>query len=173
MVHRRGEVTLRNRFRFRPDRDPVLRHVRIGELIAEVCDEQAMALVQSGIRVEVDATSQTLLADPTLLRQALWHLICNAIDAMPDGGELVITAFQSQDVFEVEIADTGPGLGKQALEALFQPYCSTKPNRAGLGLWVVQGIVAAHGGDIQAVNCPEGGAAFTLRLPSRILEAVA
>lgn len=173
MVYRQGEVALNISFRFRPDRTPVFRHVRIGELISEVCDEQAMALVQSGIRVEIDAKSQILEADPTMLRQAIRHLVCNAIDAMPDGGELVITAFQSSDAFEVEIADTGPGLGQQVQEALFRPYFSTKPHRAGLGLWVAQGIAAAHGGDVQAANCPEGGAAFTLRLPYRTREAAA
>jgi two-component system sensor histidine kinase HydH len=95
----------------------------------------------------------------------LLNLILNAVDAMPHGGQLLVTACSTQFGVEIEVADSGPGLPDSALARLFEPFFTTKSNGTGLGLAIVERIAEAHGGHIIAANCPTGGAAFTLCLP--------
>ena len=95
------------------------------------------------------------------------NLALNALDAMPDGGELVFTSFQGQDAVEIEVADSGPGLSDQAIARVFEPFFTTKNNGTGLGLAIVERVAAAHQGEVTAVNCPEGGAAFSIRIPQK------
>ncbi len=85
---------------------------------------------------------------------------------MPNGGELVITSYSGPHGFELEIADSGTGLTDQVRRRMLEPFFSTKQNAAGLGLAIVSRIAETHGGDLTACNCPEGSAAFTLRIPA-------
>jgi signal transduction histidine kinase len=101
------------------------------------------------------------------------NLVLNSIDAMPDGGELVITSYDGHKGFELEIADSGPGLSEEQKRRAFEPFYSTKQNGTGLGLAVVYHVAEAHGGTVTATNCPEGGAAFTIRIPRRTMRAAA
>src|SRR5271168_2021683 len=100
-----------------------------------------------------------------MLRRAVLNLVLNALDAMPDGGDLVVTVWQNAGNVELEIADSGQGLSEEARERAFEPFFTTKSHGTGLGLAIVYRIAEVHGGQILAHNCPEGGAAFTLRLP--------
>jgi signal transduction histidine kinase len=74
----------------------------------------------------------------------------------------------------ISILDNGPGIKAEALPKLFRPFFTTKANGTGLGLAVVQKIIVQHGGQVEARNRPDGGAAFivTLPLPRRVAEAV-
>jgi signal transduction histidine kinase len=100
-----------------------------------------------------------------MLRRAVLNLALNALDAMSNGGELVITAFEGPRGFVLEIADSGQGLCQNHLGKVFEPFFTTKSNGTGLGLAIVHRIAEAHGGRVTASNCPEGGAAFTIELP--------
>jgi signal transduction histidine kinase len=91
---------------------------------------------------------------------------------MPHGGELVVTAYEGSREVEIEIADSGPGLATSA-QRVFEPFYTTRHHATGLGLAIVKGVARAHGGNVTACNCPEGGAAFTIHLPRRALKAVA
>jgi signal transduction histidine kinase len=92
---------------------------------------------------------------------------------MPDGGALVITSFEGKQGFELEVADSGPGLNEEEQRRAFEPFYSTKPNGTGLGLAIVYHVAEAHGGTVTVMNCPEGGAAFTIRIPRRTMRAAA
>jgi signal transduction histidine kinase len=105
-----------------------------------------------------------LFADREMLRRCILNLMLNAIDAMPKGGHLVITSYSGPHGFELEIADSGPGLSDEVRRRMFEPFFTTKNSSSGLGLAIVSRIAEAHGGDLTARNCPEGGAAFTLRI---------
>jgi signal transduction histidine kinase len=100
-----------------------------------------------------------------MLRRGVLNLVLNAIDAMPDGGELAITCCRTATGIDIEVADSGPGIAEDHLERLFEPFFTTKSSGTGLGLAIVERIAAAHCGEINVANCPDGGAAFTLRIP--------
>jgi signal transduction histidine kinase len=92
---------------------------------------------------------------------------------MPDGGQLVVTTYSGPRGLDIELADSGPGLTEQVRRRAFEPFFTTKNNGTGLGLAIVERIAECHGGTVTAANCPEGGAAFTLHIPHRRLEAAA
>jgi nitrogen fixation/metabolism regulation signal transduction histidine kinase len=115
--------------------------------------------------VDVAQVPMPLDADPELLHRALSNLVLNAMDAMPDGGKLTISAWPIDGNVEVRVSDTGKGLTPEECERLFTPYYTTKQHGTGLGLAIVQSVVADHAGTI-AVESPEGGGAtFIITLP--------
>jgi len=65
----------------------------------------------------------------------------------------------------VAVKDSGPGIPPEKLAQIFDPYFTTKQEGHGLGLWIAQQIITAHGGVLQAQNGPDGGAVLTMRLP--------
>ncbi len=151
----------------------MLQMVNLRSLIDDVHTCLRPRLLSQGVATTVDVPMQTsALVDYEMFRQAVYNLELNALDAMPDGGELVITSHAGTSAVELEIADSGAGLSDEARRRAFEPFFSTK-NRAGLGLSVVERLVSAHGGSVIATNCAEGGAAFTLRIPRRAMEAAA
>ncbi len=143
-------------------------------LIAEVCGSLAPQLASHAIRTEIDVPpKQFISADREMLGRAVLHLMLNALDAMPRGGELVITSVSTPWAAELEVADSGEGLSDEVRRRAFEPLFTTKEKRPGLGLTVAAQIAETHGGYITAVNCPEGGAAFTLRIPQVIARRAA
>jgi signal transduction histidine kinase len=124
--------------------------------------------------VDIDIPPNTLLtADREMFRRAILNLVLNAIDAMRGGGELVITSYDGPRGFELEVADSGTGLTEEQKRKAFEPFYSTKENGTGLGLAIVYHVAEAHGGTVTAMNCPEGGAAFTIKIPRRTMRAAA
>jgi signal transduction histidine kinase len=148
--------------------------VEVRQLVDEVCAALARQIDDAGIEPAIDVPHGLgTTADREMLRTAIMHLATNALEAMPDGGVLVFTACVGRYGLDLEVADSGPGLSEEALHRAFEPFFTTKRDGAGLGLSVARRIAQAHGGEILAANCPEGGAAFTLRLPYRALESAA
>jgi signal transduction histidine kinase len=162
------EVIVSDLLHFSANRDPQLQEISPGALSHAVCQSLAPQFAAQGIRVSIDAPAEIrATADPEMIRRALLNLILNAVDAMPHGGELVVTVCSAELGVEIEVADSGPGLPAATLARLFEPFYTTKNNGTGLGLAIVERIAEAHGGSVIAANCPTGGAAFTLCLPHR------
>lgn len=113
----------------------------------------------------VDVDNSLLHADPAMLRRVLRTLVNNAIDAAGPNGEVVVTSVQYADALEIEVADSGTGLTNHAKAWLFEPGFTTKPAGTGVALAAARALIDELGGAIEAVNCPEGGTAFTIRLP--------
>ena len=99
------------------------------------------------------------------LEQVILNIFKNALQAMPDGGQLTIEAYRSPKTVVVTIADTGPGIRPEDRERIFEPFHTTKPRGTGLGLAVCRKIVAEHGGTITVGGEPGTGANFTITLP--------
>jgi len=104
-------------------------------------------------------------ADPDLLHRALQNLVLNAIDAMPQGGELTIRTETLGDRIELSVSDTGSGLTQEECGRLFTPYYTTKQHGTGLGLAIVQSVVSDHGGTISVESTKEKGTTFRIELP--------
>jgi signal transduction histidine kinase len=143
--------------------------VSLGDVISRVREIARPRLWQSNIRLDTSVVSDlpAVQADPTQLEMALLNLITNALDAMPRGGRLSITARAEADGVRLEVADTGPGLPPDILEHLFDPWVTTKPagHGSGLGLAIVRDVVRTHGGSISAHN-QSPGAVFVIDLPA-------
>jgi signal transduction histidine kinase len=168
------EVTVNDLLHFTSDRDPSREAFSVRELIEDIRGSLALQLSAQQIEFTVDVPEgQQLLADRDMLRRAVLNLTLNALDAMPDGGMLTITSAGTWRGLELEIADSGPGLPEDLQHRLFEPFFTTKHGGTGLGLAIVHRIAEAHGGSVSAMNCPEGGAAFTLCIPRCVQEAAA
>ena len=160
------EVTVGDLLHFSSQRDPDRRPVSVRRLLEEVRQSLAPQLEAQDIETDVDCPSELVAhADPDMLRRAVLNLVLNALDVLPDGGQLTLAAVKTPQGIEIEVADSGPGVSPTLLDRLFEPFFTTKSSGTGLGLAIVERIAAAHGGRAAVTNCPEGGAAFTLILP--------
>ncbi|HEX5043153.1 MAG TPA: ATP-binding protein [Candidatus Polarisedimenticolaceae bacterium] len=108
-----------------------------------------------------------LTADPSQLRQVVVNLVVNAIQAMPQGGKLLVQTLRQADAALLVVEDEGVGMDAEALNQIFLPFFTTKGvgEGTGLGLSVVHGIVTSHGGAIQVESRPGAGARFEVSLP--------
>ena len=159
---------------FTSDRQPLFRWFALKPLVEEVVDSVRPQLDAQGIDVMCDVPQGTQIpADRDMLRRALLNLVFNAMEVMSDGGSLDLSAYDNGSGVELEVADSGPGLNDHTRRHLFEPFFTTKAGGTGLGLTIVERIVEAHGGMIQAMNCPQGGAAFILVFPRKAMEAAA
>jgi signal transduction histidine kinase len=159
--------------KFTPQRTPRWQTFLVGDLVEEICQALEQPLEAHRIDVDIDVPPNTLLtADRDMFRQALWSLMQNSIDVMPRGGELVITSYESPTGLELEVADSGPGLCEADQHQAFDSTSGGK-KKGSSGLDVVRQIAELHGGSATAMNCPEGGAAFTIKIPRRAMDAAA
>jgi signal transduction histidine kinase len=115
--------------------------------------------------VDIAEVPMSLMADPELLHRALSNLVLNAMDAMPEGGTLTLSAAPRADKIEIRVADDGGGLTPEECARLFTPYYTTKQHGTGLGLAIVQSVVADHAGTIAVESSAGGGATFIITLP--------
>ncbi len=111
--------------------------------------------------------------DPERFRQALLNLFLNAVQAMPDGGELSLTvqrvggerSLLESDAVSFRIADTGCGIDPADMDYIFDPFFTRNPSGVGLGLSIVHSIVEEHGGRITVSSTPGKGTVFRLDFP--------
>ena len=124
--------------------------------------------------LEVPDSPSVSWTDPARLRQALDGLLDNALRVVPAGAPVVLAVRPdaSTSRVEIEVRDGGPGLGPEDIAvafdraALYERYKGVRQVGSGLGLAIVHGLVTRLGGQIEAGTAPEGGARFTIRLPS-------
>jgi len=155
---------------FARPRSPELKSVDLRETIGHVLSDIRAHMPQDGtVATDVDVASEamTVVADRGQLTTALKQLTLNALQAMPDGGRLRIRARGGDGNVEVIVADTGTGVAPHDAPRIFDPFFSTKPSGAGLGLCVAQTIAEAHGGSVRLVASDGPGAEFVLSLPTR------
>ncbi|HEU4427530.1 MAG TPA: ATP-binding protein [Myxococcota bacterium] len=163
---------------------PKLESIALAALLEEIA-EMCRAACPTGVRVRVDAPAALRVsADATQLRQVIWNLVRNAVQAVGERGEIRLAAGispgglpQADDrasrsgsaggrgAVEIVVADDGPGIDADALERIFDPFFTTKRTGTGLGLATVHRIVTAHGGAIDVKSAPSMGASFRVLLP--------
>jgi len=168
------DATVNDLLHFTSDREPRLQTFSLRKLVNEVCASLTPQLSAQSIETAIDvADDRYLTADQDMLRRAVLNLVLNAVDAMPGGGELEITSSAVSSGIELEIADSGPGLSDEVKARAFEPFFTTKQGGTGLGLAIVCRIAEAHGGQLTAANCSQGGAAFTIRIPQTDMQEAA
>ncbi len=124
---------------------------------------------KAGIEIvrRLDPALPEISADPSQLHQVLVNLVVNALQAMPEGGTVTIATKASPGSVSLTVQDTGIGMSEEVRQNIFTPFFTTKDvnEGTGLGLAVVDGIVASHGGTIQVSSKPGRGACFEVQLP--------
>lgn len=144
--------------------EPNLIAINLERLVQEVMEGLS---ISQGIELSVEIRpSEGLMADETLLRQALRNLIQNSLDAMPEGGRLTIKGERGDNYYRISVSDTGKGIPAEIQEKIFLPFFTTKERGTGLGLAIVHKVVTAHGGEI-TFETSERGTTFIVSLPLR------
>jgi PAS domain S-box-containing protein len=171
-VMRVSEITRQTLSFYRDTSGPV--EVDIASVLDSVVNLQRPLMEQRSIRLSTRLQRRALVcASPGELRQVFTNLVVNAIDALPQGGQIrvsVTRAFPGNRVC-VTIADNGPGIPSSVCSKIFQPFCTTKVSKGtGLGLWICQGILRKYGGSIRmrTFTAPRSatGTVFRVCLPS-------
>jgi PAS domain S-box-containing protein len=148
--------------------------IEIGELLHEVEQLTAPRWREStrveGRPVELRARAEpdlTLVGSQGSLREALTNLVFNALDAMPEGGTIDISAFAEADTVVIEVQDSGVGMSPEIRRRIFEPFFTTKGEHGtGLGLAMVFGIIRQHAGQIDVTSSPGQGTTVRLALPA-------
>jgi PAS domain S-box-containing protein len=161
----RMDMTLKDYLAAR--REMTVTQVRIGELVDDARSLLAGAhrLAGKTIRCQVDP-ELTIEADYEAMKQVVFNLLLNALEATPAGGEVTCQVAQSGFELAITVEDRGPGLPASAADCL-RPFFTTKKNGTGLGLAVSQKIARAHGGFVDLRNRDGGGCQATVVLPMR------
>jgi len=122
-------------------------------------------------RVDVifnNSNDTCIVLDKELLKQAFINIIFNAVQAMPDGGNLTISLTNIHDIFiKIIFEDTGTGIKDEHIEKIFNPFYTTKEEGTGLGLSIVHKIIEEHGGTIGVTSKESLGTTFEIMLPIR------
>ncbi|MFQ5740808.1 MAG: nitrogen regulation protein NR(II) [Acidobacteriota bacterium] len=121
----------------------------------------------AGARVRIESLDKlpTVSVDPEQMKQVLLNLVINAIQAMAQGGGVVLRSARRADFVAVEVEDEGVGIDPDDLERVFDPFFTTRTGGTGLGLSIAYQIVSQHGGHIEARRNPGRGMTFTVTLP--------
>jgi len=148
--------------------------IKVSKIVQTTLDLLKENFQLKRIRVENQCSTPNdkILGDEEQIQQVILNLILNALDAMPEGGDLSIKICRiaqgaaEQDQLMITVRDTGSGIPKDQLKELFTPFRTTKKDGVGLGLVITQEIVKAHGGTIQVESESGRGTQFTMIFPA-------
>lgn len=154
---------------FSREAKPVMVDCSLNELIRDGLFFLESRFEKAGITLvcNLDPKLPMISADRSHMLQILTNLVVNAVQAMPDGGQLTIETLTEQDAIVLVVTDTGIGMDEKTVQDIFHPFFTTKEvnEGTGLGLSVVHGIVVSHGGTIEVASEPGEGTRFTIQLP--------
>jgi two-component system, LuxR family, sensor kinase FixL len=158
-LFRKGEV----------ERQPLVLNQVISDAVSVVLNDASRRRVSIGL--ELDPRLLVVAADRVQLQQVLLNLVVNAFDAMGAVSDrprkvTIRTRVADGEHVQLDVADTGTGIPPERLDAIFQPFVSTKAGGMGMGLSVSHSIIDAHEGRLWAENNPDGGAVFRIILPA-------
>jgi PAS domain S-box-containing protein len=123
--------------------------------------------VPENVLVKFKVSDLRITTDFEMMRRVFVNIITNAVDAMPNGGELVIEGRESNDCLELSFTDTGTGFSDEAMAKLWKPLNTTKAKGSGLGLAICKRIVEAHAGTISVKKALPKGTTLTITLPMK------
>ena len=146
---------------------PQYQLAEVGPILESVAGLASHAVGRQPIRLLIHPAADVpaIPCDPEQIKQVLLNLTINAVQAMPDGGEIVVSTRVDGARVVIDVRDQGPGISPEHLDKVFDPFFTTKDTGTGLGLSVAHQIVSQHGGILSAKNNSCGGATFSLFLP--------
>ena len=143
---------------------PALEEAEINCVVEEALSK---ATIPKTVIVKTDLGERLhkILVDAAQIKQVFSNIILNAVQAMPDGGELKISTSQTDKFIAVSFKDSGCGIPRENLDNIFEPLVSTKAKGVGLGLTACQNIIEGHRGTIEVESEVNKGTTFTIKLP--------
>ena len=147
--------------------DAALLEDRIDHIIDEALTALELRAAEASVKFKRKFAPNLPFIRTGSLFQVFSNLICNAIEAMPDGGTLIVTAqISGQDVC-ISLTDVGVGLPDGEVQRIFEPFFTTKPpgKGTGLGLAICREVIEKYHGTISAINRTGPGAAITVTIP--------
>jgi signal transduction histidine kinase len=170
----RVEGFLQNFLKYARPAKPQMRMVSIIPVMRETLDLMQPRFRQNNISITENHQHENLRikADPDMIKQIILNLVLNAVESMGQDGELKVTTLVNADdaenqVFQISVSDTGPGIPDNIKDSLFDPFVKGKDQGVGLGLSISQRIAELHHGWISAANNNGKGATFTIHLPMK------
>lgn len=162
---KRADRTITDLLDFARIRNPERREVQLRLLVEDVLD---LVRPPAGVSVRISGGDGVLaFVDPVQLQTALENIVQNALDAMPNGGQLNIVIGRGTRALEIEVTDDGEGVPELARRVLFDPLVTTKSQGVGLGLSTARNLIENHGGAIRYAPAEGRGSTFIIELPER------
>lgn len=148
------------------------RYGEIKNVVEDVIPVAEKEASHKGIDLTVNISEEPLRMnmESNILRMALIHVVKNAIEATPAGGSVTIKTYGDNERVSFDVSDTGPGIPKEEIDRIFDPFFSTKQHRFGMGLSLVKQIVSEHLGEIKVESEMGKGTTFKLVFPVRWVE---
>jgi signal transduction histidine kinase len=139
----------------------------LGAAVREWTREVYDLAAQHGVSLQLAGleTAGALAFHAGTLRRAVLNVVQNALEAMPQGGSLTVECLRTTTAVELRVSDSGVGIPAERVTRIFEPLYTTKPGGTGMGLYIVQQTLTAHGGSITVESVEGQGSTFTLILP--------
>jgi two-component system NtrC family sensor kinase len=167
------EITQRMLVFSRPDQS-TYRELSIAQIWADTLALVGHTLQNARVAVNTDIPAELpeVRGAPHQLRQVFLNLVLNSVEAIESEGTISLVARQNGDQLVINVANDGPPIPAEHLERIFEPFFTSKPGGAGLGLFISHNILQGHGGTLQVENLEAGnGVVFTLTLPVALMPA--
>jgi signal transduction histidine kinase len=154
---------------FAKPKPPELKSSKINDIILAVLKltEHQIARSRINLKTKLEDSLPALYVDPEQMKQVFLNLIINAVQAMPDGGDLEVESYRNSSEIVCTFSDTGIGISKEQQNDLFTPFYTSKKKGTGLGLAIVYRILEGHKGEIKFTTEENKGTCFTISLPIR------
>ena len=152
---------------FAKPRKPNLTECVIQEVLEKNITFLSSEATDKGYHIDIECASEipAMVADKDMLYQAFLNILINAMQSMPEGGEIKITMTTEEHTVKIQFQDEGNGIPKDIQRKIWDPFFTTKEKGTGLGLGIVKKIVELHRGNIQIRNRKTNGVIVTVELP--------
>lgn len=140
--------------------------VDLGHIVSDTVESFTKTIRRGNIEIINQAEKGIYVqADSYRLKQAVWNLLLNSVDAMPIGGLITIKSRSDENSAIIEISDEGKGVDENFISRIFEPFFTTKEVGTGLGLAIVQKVIEGYNGNINVISSRGSGATFVITLP--------
>jgi signal transduction histidine kinase len=150
---------------FAKPQKPSLMDIKLAQAIEDSVSMLVPLIQIRGIHLSTDLNDAVVKSDSELMKQVFMNIILNAVQAMPDGGNLRIVTAETDEHVTASVIDDGEGVDPQYIEKIFDPFFSTKDKGTGLGLAIAHKIMQSQGGFIRAYKNKEKGSTFCVSFP--------
>ena len=138
----------------------------INKVIGDVLDLTQQQALRNRVEVRTELYEDVEIPGQSeQIKQALLNLVLNALQAMPEGGQLTVSTQRCANEMQIAVVDNGPGIAPGDRERIFNPFVTTRESGTGLGLAITERIIHGHEGHIEVVSTPGQGACFRVCLP--------